>query len=151
MVTLSPATLDDAGRLLEWRNDPVTREQSFHSDVIALDAHLRWLRDTLARPDVRLYTARDDERGVWVGSGRLDRIADGIELSIVVAPDQRERGYAVQIIEALLQRAGMMDPQARALARVRRGNPRSLRAFAAAGFEVVEERDGVSELARPIS
>jgi spore coat polysaccharide biosynthesis predicted glycosyltransferase SpsG/RimJ/RimL family protein N-acetyltransferase len=147
MVTLRRAGADDAARLWEWRNDPVTRAQSWSSEPVPSEVHDTWLAETLRRSDVALFIALDEASGAPIGTGRLDVAPEGIELSLTVAPDQRGRGYAAPLIRRLMGEAAMTSPGVRLTARSKSGNLASQRAFAASGFVAVLERDGVCECA----
>lgn len=137
-VTLRPATLEDGDLLYAWRNDPETVAQSFTGRTVTLGEHAMWLERTLADRGCRLFIAEDD--GQEVGTGRLDVLATGTYLSLTVAPRQRGKGYAREIIEALAEYAREWRPGARIRAQIRPGNARSIRAFLAAGFEPDCER-----------
>lgn len=93
------ANLDDAQIVLEWRNDEQTRENSFSKDLIDLDTHLKWFEGKLADENCFLYILMDgDER---VGQIRVDRVNDIGEVSYMIAPDQRGRGYGKHILKLI--------------------------------------------------
>ena len=136
MVNLRPAEESDADYLYRVRTDPETVRQSANRDGITREAHGDWLRRVLADSNRRLYVAETPTWAGWepIGTGRLDQ-ADGIvTYSIAVAPEHRGRGYAVQVIEALLEEAQALWPDSLAVAFVRQDNAPSLRAFLRAGF-----------------
>jgi UDP-2,4-diacetamido-2,4,6-trideoxy-beta-L-altropyranose hydrolase len=90
IVTLRNATMDDARRLLDWRNEKSVRLASLNSKRIALSDHVAWLERKLGDPDHRHWIA--ESVGEACGSVRFD-IGDGkAQVSIVVAPDQRGAG-----------------------------------------------------------
>ena len=105
----------------------------------SLDEQRLWLERVLLDADVALYVAYDDERGVDVGTVRLDRRGDGeAEMSITVDPDERGRGYSRDLIARGIEAAGNV----RVVARIKPGNTRSLRAFRALGFDGREDVTG---------
>jgi len=101
---LRPANLDDAEIILEWRNDMQTRENSFSKDLIDLDTHLKWFERKLSDDNCFLYILMDDSERV--GQVRIDRIGDVGEVSYMIAPDRRGRGYGKQIIKLIGEEAG---------------------------------------------
>jgi RimJ/RimL family protein N-acetyltransferase len=148
MLTLRPATLNDWARLYAWRNDPVTRSHSVFMDPIPLEHHLAWLRATLARPDRAVYVAQDGDR--CVGTGRVYRHDDFVELAIAIDPRLRGLGYGAALVGCLVAAAGDAPTL---LARVKIENLASLRAFAANDFVPVEGADPalvVMTRARPL-
>lgn len=123
-----PACLDDAARLLAWRNDPITRAQSRNTDLVSSSEHHAWLVSVLADPSRRLFIV-EDETGVAVGTVRFDHALNETELSWAVAPDARGRGLGkIMVTQALAQIAGV------AVACIRPGNAASLAIARAAGF-----------------
>ena len=153
------ATLADWARLFYWRNDEATTAASVKTEPVTLETHLAWLRVTLASEVVRLYIHEDAPRNRCVGTGRLDlrrgpdpsapdrprhksakpaaEVETAVELSLTLDPRYRDGGYAVQIIEALLQEAQAWRPSLPVVARVRVlpvPNYASLRAFSRLGF-----------------
>lgn len=102
LLNLRSAEMADAERLLEWRNDPTTREASHNQDVISLDVHIEWLSNSLNKPDQRqLWIAEID--GVAVGTCRADRVENAWELSWTVAPEVRGKGVAYQMLSKLVR------------------------------------------------
>jgi len=137
-VTLRPAVLQDAALLYAWRVDADTVRHSIAPPPASFDEHSAWLTDQLQDPDVALYVAYD-ERGIDVGTLRIDRRGRGeSELSITVAPAQRGRGYSHDLIASGIRASG----DSRIVARVKPDNVRSLRAFRALGFSIVDDDGG---------
>src|SRR5437016_2741158 len=144
MVRLRRACTDDAPRLYWWRVDLETVRQSTAPPPDSLDEQRAWLDRVLQHSDVALYVGYDDDRGVDVGTVRLDRRADGeAEMSITVAPEQRGNGYSHELIARGLEAAGNI----RVVARIKPGNIRSLRAFRALGFDgCADDQDELVQL-----
>jgi spore coat polysaccharide biosynthesis predicted glycosyltransferase SpsG/RimJ/RimL family protein N-acetyltransferase len=132
-VTVRTATLDDATRLLEWRNDPVTRGVSRQHDVVSRADHLAWLRDGLTRSDRHLLVGSVE--GADVGTVRWDLEADREwEVSITVAPLARGRGVALALLRAAEQWLAATTDVGAYLAVVHTDNEPSRRLFVSAGY-----------------
>jgi RimJ/RimL family protein N-acetyltransferase len=143
MVKLRQARADDAACLYRWRIDAETVRQSTSPPPGSLDEHRTWLGRVLSDSAVALYIAYDDQRGIDVGSVRIERRSDHeAEISITVDPEQRGRGYSRDLVARGIDAAGNI----RIIARVKAGNIRSLRAFRALGFDGPD--DGGGELLR---
>jgi spore coat polysaccharide biosynthesis protein SpsF len=140
VVTLRPATINDAARVLAWRNDAEAVRWSTRSGGVDRAEHERWFAAILDDPGYRMMIAEFD--GDAIGSVRVD-VNDGIGVvSIVIDPEWRGRGYGRAVLHALEDELAA-DCQVRGLeAVVHPGNERSLRAFEANGFaEVAAARD----------
>jgi len=141
-LQLRRATLRDAPLLLEWRNDPATRQASHCTDPVPLAEHLAWLARTLADPARELYIAEWDR--LPIGSLRVD-FADGVHLvSWTVAPAARRRGLGTLMLVALLARiAGEVS------ALIKVGNIASVRVAERAGLELRGRTGDVLRYGRP--
>jgi pseudaminic acid synthase len=143
-VALRPATLADGASLLAWRNDPQTRAMSIATGEVTADQHAAFLARSLDTDDRWLYIA--EAGGAPIGMVRLDAAGPAaLEISLVVAPPARGKGYAVALLhaaEAEARRRGAV----RLVAVLRPDNAASRRAFEAAGYHgfVTAARDGVA-------
>ncbi len=59
-VTLRPAGQEDCRRVWLWRNDEETRRASFDSSPIPFETHEPWFRESLRRPDRKIYVVLTD-------------------------------------------------------------------------------------------
>lgn len=144
MIALRPATADDAQRLFDWRNDPVTRAMAITTDPVPWDGHVRWLTATLANPARLLLVGEID--GTPMGTVRFD-LGEPVLVSITLAPDHRGRGLALPLLTGAMDR---LDRPATLLAQVKPDNPASQRLFERAGFEQIDERDGLLNYRRSL-
>jgi RimJ/RimL family protein N-acetyltransferase len=125
MLTVRPATVDDAALLFDWRNDPVTRLMSRNSAPVAWEDHIPWLSQRVARGNPGLFIAEND--GVAVATYRID----GSEISYTVAPEFRGRGVLAELLKIAVQRHGKLT------AVISPRNEASIRAAVRAGLRVV--------------
>ena len=137
-VTLRPARLDDSHKVWVWRNDPDTRRASLNSEIIPLPTHEVWFRESLSRPDRRMYIVVTDE--AESGVVRLDLSGHEAEVSLHLDPQWRGRGVGKLALRALADEAFGAPGIEVLVARVKADNAASLAAFRAAGFHV--EHDG---------
>lgn len=144
MLSLRAATQDDAQRLFDWRNDPVTRAMAIQTDPVPWDGHVGWLTASLANPRRRLLIGLSD--GVPMGTLRFD-LSDEILVSITLAPDHRGRGLALPLLTAGID---TLDRPTRLLAQVKPGNTASQRLFERAGFALSGESDGLLNYRRAL-
>ncbi|MCP5161966.1 MAG: GNAT family N-acetyltransferase [Hahellaceae bacterium] len=134
-LLLRPAAMADAKRLLDWRNDPHTREASFQSDVIRFDDHCGWLERVLANDSYQLWIAELDGQPV----GHVRACTSDVEttLSWMVAPSARGKGVGKQMVKMAVK---LLSGKIRA--EVKSGNAGSARIAEFAGLVLVNaERD----------
>lgn len=145
--------MEDAGVLLAWRNDPVTRAASLSTAAVDMPAHLDWLSRTISAPDRLLYIGERD--GVAVGTVRFDLDGDdpdAAEVSITVGPSHRGRKLSLPLLRAGLA-TFVGDARGRSVihAVIRVENSASRALFDAAGFREVSRNDGVLSLVQDLS
>lgn len=98
-IKLRPVTIQDAELLLDWRNDPQTRQASHNTGEIQIEEHISWLESTLNNVNRSLFIA--EEKDVPVGTVRSD-YSDGVyELSWTVTPFARGRGVGKRMVSIL--------------------------------------------------
>jgi RimJ/RimL family protein N-acetyltransferase len=139
-MLLRPVSLQDAPLLLDWRNDPLTRENSFQTNVITLDVHLRWLQDALQNPKRKLFMG--EENGKSLGIVRGDFSEEGCELSWTIAPEHRGKGFGKEIVRLAIM---VLRPQ-RFFARIKPGNVASERIAQFVGLALTAETKWEAEI-----
>ena len=74
--------------LLEWRNDKITSQNSFNSDLVSVSEHKEYIKNTITNPDRTLFILEYNE--IPVGTIREDRLEkDELELSYTISPMYR--------------------------------------------------------------
>lgn len=122
-LSLRPMTMEDADKMLEWKNYPETRKFAITShDEIKKEDHYRWLEKNLQYFSI----IREHEGGVSLGAIRMQNQ----EISIWVDQAFRNQGIAKKTLK-LISAPGMT-------AKIVEGNLPSMRAFIFAGFSPVE-------------
>jgi RimJ/RimL family protein N-acetyltransferase len=97
--TIRPVTMEDAKTILEWRNDPETRSRSFTQDVIDPDTHMNWFGRKMQDPACLLFMLEDQGRAV--GHIRIDSVGDVGEISYMIDPAKRGKGYGTVILSEI--------------------------------------------------
>ena len=139
---LRKATMEDAKDVLRWRNDPVTRENSFTRDEIDLDSHLTWFEKKLGQEECFMYILMaDDEK---VGNIRVDASEGVGEISYMVAPEHRGKGYGkkmIGLLEAELSKDAKDAPIHTLFGLTIKSNAASGKCFIANDYAGTEEKD----------
>ena len=101
-MKLRKIIFDDWKLLLNWRNDPSTRKNSFTEDKVTEETHKLWFNDSLMNPRRNIYILEENE--IPVGTIRSDILSkDKYLLSWSISPTQRGKGYGTKILELFLQ------------------------------------------------
>ncbi|NND09322.1 MAG: GNAT family N-acetyltransferase [Saprospiraceae bacterium] len=137
-MKLRRATTKDWKLLLEWRNDPQTRENSITTDEVPAQRHKIWLENVVEDPNRHLYIA--EESGKPVGTVRADYDPEtGVyELSWTTAPSARNMSLGKKMVKLLVATL-----EKRVLAQIKQGNNPSIKIAEHAGLRRQKENDGV--------
>ncbi|WP_022765726.1 GNAT family N-acetyltransferase [Butyrivibrio sp. XPD2006] len=139
---LRNATIEDAQDVFNWRNDPTTRANSFNKDEIDLESHMLWFGKRLGRENTLMYILMNGNKKV--GNIRIDIEGTTGEISYMIAPEARGKGYGKKIL-ALLEKT-LSESEAgerinRLSGSVLKGNRASCRCFLANGYSETEQED----------
>lgn len=129
------ATDADEGAILQWRNDPDTRQNSLDATEVSSESHSAWFRRMRSDPGRYLVVGEVD--GVSVGVVHVVRASDDAtaRISINLNPSYRGQGLAAPLLRAAIdryaeERGGGME----LIAEIKSANEASLKTFAKAGF-----------------
>ena len=98
-MLLRKAQMEDALKALEWRNDETTRQNSFNHEIISKESHLAWFQKKLADETCLMYILEDEEGPS--GSIRVDISGEIGEISYMIAPEKRGKGYGPLVLDLL--------------------------------------------------
>lgn len=138
-IILRRASWNDVDILYRWANDPSVRENSFCSDMIPYETHIRWFHALLNDPEQRQYILLAD--GEMVGQLRLSWESETVKIGYSIAREHRGRGFGKKLLTLAVEQARKDFPKAKTITgKVKPMNIASKKAFVAAGFlEIYEE------------
>ena len=132
-MQLRKAIFDDWKILLDWRNDPITRENSFETGEVSEQTHKIWFDKSLSNSNREIYILEDNSTPL--GSIRSDMVnTDKYILSWNIDPNQRGKGYGTKILEIYLQ-----DKTGKFIAKIKPENISSIKMVQKNGFEKEDE------------
>lgn len=132
------ATYDDAQLIFDWSNDPETRRNSYHSEPIAWEHHLHWFQQRLNSNDDLLIF---EDHGNAVGWVRFSITSTHAVIGVVVAPEERGKGYGAQIITLGVAVFCEKYPEIPIHAFIKKENTGSLKSFEKANFKWIKDVD----------
>tara|TARA_R110000824_G_scaffold36287_2_gene112963 strand:+ start:20786 stop:21205 length:420 start_codon:yes stop_codon:yes gene_type:complete len=138
-MKLRKTTFDDWELLLNWRNDPSTRNNSFTEDKVTIETHKLWFNDSLMNPRRKIYIL--EENKIPVGTIRADiLIKDKYLLSWSISPTQRGKGYGTKILEMYLK-----NKKGEFIAKIKPENIPSIKMAKNNGFKYLNETKYVKQ------
>ena len=122
--------------LLEWANDPDTRQNAFSQEIISTATHNNWFRKRLRdRERCRFYIV-ESSAGIAIGQVRFEREDNFWEVHYSVAPLHRAQGFGRPLLGAALEKFGDdITSDTVILGQVKNDNFPSMRIFKSLGFK----------------
>lgn len=134
-MNLRLAGLEDWKLLLDWRNDPITRQNSIYTDVVSENTHKNWFTSSLTNPNIELFIFEDNF--VPVGTIRCDFTDNRyFLLSWNVSPEHRGKGYGTRLLKVFLK-----DRKGLFVAKIKQNNLPSIKMVEKNGFTLHERTD----------
>jgi RimJ/RimL family protein N-acetyltransferase len=144
-IYLRFAELEDLNDLFKWRNDESTRQASFNTDEISFEEHKKWFEETLADPKRNLFILCDKKCNK-LGQIRFDKKNDVADINVTINPNYRNQGIgSLALFKAshiYIHNFGGKQ----VIAKVKKDNTASLKAFQKAGFQIHEDFTDYIEL-----
>jgi RimJ/RimL family protein N-acetyltransferase len=123
--------------LLEWRNDKITRQNSFNSDVISISEHKEFIDNTVNNPTRTIFILEYNE--IPVGTIKEDRLnKDEFKLSYTISPMHRGKRIGQTMISLyLIERKGAF------LCEIKEDNFSSIKMIRKLGFQFIKTKNRV--------
>ena len=133
MLTFRFADKTDVDLYFRWVNDPEVRNNSYNTEPIEYDAHVKWFYSKIASPDCALYIFLA-ENGVAAGQVRIEQGKTETVTGISVDKDFRGRSLGTQMLKMACEDFKKRRPGIVIHAYIKEENIPSLATFRKAGF-----------------
>lgn len=142
-LLLRKATWGDSDDIFLWRNDEITRKNSFNSKYIPFEEHKKWFKKALRDPDKCILMGLIDEKKL--GVVRFDsKGSNVVEVSINLSPDKRGLGFGSQLLKIAINYFLDNSPSSKLITKIKKYNIASIKSFEKIGFSYKESfNDGV--------
>lgn len=136
MLTLRPATVEDAYFVYQCRFAPSALQVSLSTELVPYADHLAWFQRHSQEYQIGMVADQP------VGYGRLSRQPP--EISVAIAPWFHRMSFGSQILAAMTD-IGLQHSTA-IIAKIKRGNLASQRTFASCGYVHTHNVDSSGQL-----
>lgn len=144
VISIREATEEDLKTVYVWRNDVVTRDMFFQSNEVSFKEHSSWFNRAIKSANIEMYiNSIGDSR--QIGLVRFTKLSGEYDISIIVAPEERGKGYSKSILAGTLRIFfSKRGKRAKVVAKIKKQNLASLGSFSSVGFKEIEETPDVS-------
>ena len=101
MVFLRKVEKNDMDLLFKWANDPVVRSNSFNTEPIPYENHVKWFNKMMEDPTVLQFVLMDEDTPV--GQIRLNIDVDEAEIAYSIGSEYRGKGYGYRILQLVAE------------------------------------------------
>lgn len=141
MFEIRSAKWKDCKLIWEWRNDPITIQYSFNTEFIPFKKHKIWFKNALKDKNRKILLIGGDKTTVGVIRFDIDSEKRNAEININIAPEKRGKGFGTLAIKESCSYAFSHLNIVKVIAKIKKGNVSSIRAFSKASFSVIQEDD----------
>ena len=134
MVFLRKVEKDDMDLLFKWANDLLVRSNSFNSDIISYENHVKWFNKIIENPTVLQFILMDEDTPV--GQIRLNVDGEEAEIGYSIGSEFRGKGYGHKMLQLIADKIDADYPNIKTLvAKVKPDNIASNKLFEREGYE----------------
>ncbi|WP_418374571.1 GNAT family N-acetyltransferase [Agathobacter sp.] len=131
---LRRANSEDCDLLFKWANDSLVRANSFSTDKISYEEHVRWFDRLMQRKDCLQYIFMDE--CIPVGQARITICDDVAEVGYSICSEKRNSGYGSKLLKLVVDAVHKELPEVtKIVGKVKSENIASQKAFAKAGYD----------------
>lgn len=130
-------TDEDCSLLFKWVNDPLTRMNSFNTELITYNEHNNWFRSKMNDPDTVIYICVEVEMKTQIGQIRVEFMNHVGVIDYYIDPQFRGKGFGSEMLRLLpdqLIKDGFVFNEL--IGKVKHINVASEKAFFKAGYQL---------------
>ena len=135
-MIIRAAEWKDVHDILEWRNDPHTRNMSFNSHKITVEDHNRWFKESISSDNHHLYIGLNEKEKIGLCYFHLKDTEKISKVSININPVHRGKGIAEKFLRMSMD-FFFLERTTPILAIVKKINAPSMKIFQRCGYKKV--------------
>lgn len=138
MIMLRRCTYSDMDIIYKWINDDEVRTNSFNSDYIEYETHVKWFNEKINSNNIYMYIILNNNKEI--GTIRLEKHNSKAIISYLISNEYRGKGYGNKVID-LIKKEAIINNIDILEAIVKKDNIASRRIFINNGFFEIEENN----------
>ena len=138
MIMLRRCTYSDMDIIYKWINDDEVRNNSFNSDYIEYETHVKWFNEKINSNNIYMYIILNNNKEI--GTIRLEKHNSKAIISYLISNKYRGKGYGNKVID-LIKKEAIINNIDILEAIVKKDNIASRKIFINNGFFEMQEND----------
>ena len=98
-MKITKASNNDSLDIFQWRNDPLTRQNSVNTSTVSLKDHNQWFNEVLNSRNTELLIGIENSIKVGVCRFCLNNLSNSVEVSINLNPLMRGKRISKKLLE----------------------------------------------------
>lgn len=140
-LILREITEEDADDIVRMRSEPDVYRYFKSPHMITIDEHLAWYRNSYMYNDNRIeWICVEKDNDMKIGVFGLIIIENNAEVSYILKPDARHRGYASEAVTAIIRNADKTLNIKHFIAEIHKENYNSISFVKKIGFRFMKEK-----------
>ena len=137
-MKIREANFSDISDIYEWRNDPITRQMSFNSDIVTFTTHNKWFKNSLYNKNRYLLIAEEEERKISVVRFDIKDEKGAAEININLNPLERGKRLSSTVISKSILYFNIKNNERVKIivSKIKKENIVSKRSFIKCGFKL---------------
>ena len=137
-MKIREANDNDSKDIFEWRNDPITRQMSFNSDVVTFSTHNKWFENSLHNKNKYLLIVEEKGRKISVVRFDIKKEKGTAEININLNPLERGKRLSSRVISKSISYFNIINNKRikTVIAKIKKKNIASKRSFMKCGFKL---------------
>ena len=103
MIMLRRCTYSDMDIIYKWINDDEVRNNSFNSDYIEYETHVKWFNEKINSNNIYMYIILNNNKEI--GTIRLEKHNSKAIISYLISNEYRGKGYGNKVIDLIKKEA----------------------------------------------
>lgn len=141
-ITLKLAAMKDCRLLWQWRNDPSARKYFTNTEYVPYQEHKEWFEASLRNKNRHIFIVFQNNTRVGMVRFDVEPADKRANIHINISQEHRNQGLGRKILKEACHYAFENLAIDSIIARIKKGNEASIKAFTYTGFELAGDSRG---------
>lgn len=141
---LKPATAKDCKILWQWRNDPSARKYFTNTEYVPYEEHQEWFKASLKNESRHIFIIWQNNTRVGMVRFDVEPMSKAAVIHINISSEHRNQEIGRKVLKEACHYAFSNLGIDSVIARIKKGNEASIRAFTYAGFMLTGQNSWIT-------
>lgn len=128
---------NDIELIFNWSNDKEVRKNSFHTETIKWEEHVKWFKNIIENKNVYFFILEDDGNPIGQIRIKFEKDDEGI-ISFSISKEFRGFGFGKEILRLIEEQLNKINMKCKLIGLVKIDNIASQKSFAINGYTEIK-------------